>query len=183
MNYLETLKNIAKDKNKRVENLIFLLILLVILLISTKYIFSSNSTSSVNNKIDNKEEQELVNTSSTNETAEDLESKLENILTKISGISEVSVVLTYSKDTTATPIYNISEEEKEGSKTTEKSVAYNEESGKKTAIIESIEMPQVEGAIVVAKGASNTEMKSRIATAVSTVTNVPAYKVQVFESK
>ena len=41
MNYLETLKNIAKDKGKRVENLIFVLILLVILLFSFSYIFNS----------------------------------------------------------------------------------------------------------------------------------------------
>ena len=39
MNYLETLKNIAKNKEKRTENLIFLVIMLVILLIAINYIF------------------------------------------------------------------------------------------------------------------------------------------------
>ena len=44
-------------------------------------------------------------------------------------------------------------------------------------------MPKVEGAIVVAKGASSVDMRSQIATAISTVTNVPVYKIQVFEKQ
>ena len=71
--------------------------------------------------------------------------------------------------------------QKQGEKITEKQVAYNEESGNKTAIVESIEMPVVEGAIVVAKGANSVDIKSRIASAISAITNLPVYKIQVFE--
>lgn len=182
MNYLETIKNIAKDKKRRNENLILLVILLVVLLISINYIFKdtkSNSTNLNSNIINNEE----ANSNSTIEKLSNnsLEQKLEGILSKISGISEVSVVLSYTKDTTQNVVYNTKEEEKEGEKTLEKQVAYNEESGKKTAIIESVEMPVVEGAIVVAKGASSVDIKSRIASAISAVTNLPVYKIQVFE--
>ncbi len=189
MNYLETLKNIAKDKNKRVENLIFLVILLVVLLVAINYIFNtekvpsktndtSNNTNSNNNI--NSNSQDLSN--GTN-LQSDLEAKLSNILSQISGISEVSVVITYSKDSTTTPVYNTKEQEKSGEKTTEKTVAYNEEGNDKTALIESIELPKVEGAIIVAKGANTVDIKSKIASAISNLTNVPVYKIQVFEKK
>lgn len=191
MNYLETLKNIAKDKNKRVENLIFLVILLVILLVAVNYIFNtekissknndtSNNTSNNNNINSNSNTQNLSNVSN---IQSELEVKLSNILSQISGISEVSVVITYSKDATTTPVYNTKEQEKSGEKTTEKTVAYNEEGNDKTAIIESVELPKVEGAIIVAKGANTVEMKSKIASAISNLTNVPVYKIQVFEKK
>lgn len=187
MNYLETLKNITKNKEKRVENLVLLIVLLIIILISSKYIFSStnnkekssNSTSGENN-INNSES---TNLNTNNVLKSDLETKLSNILSEISGISEVSVVITYSQDTKQNPIYNTKEEEKSGEKTTEKSVAYNESGNTKTAIIESVETPKVEGAIIVAKGASTVEIRSKIATAVSTLTNLPVYKVQVFEKQ
>ncbi|MNP21189.1 hypothetical protein D3C76_1137990 [compost metagenome] len=106
---------------------------------------------------------------------------MSNILSQISGVSEVSVMITYSQDSKQTPIYNTKEAEKQGEKTIEKSVAYNEENNSKTAIIESIEMPKVEGVIIVAKGAQTVEIRSKIASAISAITNVPVYKIQVFE--
>lgn len=190
MNYLETMKNIAKDKRKRVENLIFLIILLVILLISINYIFStsdktsanSNSTTSKNNIMgnnvdDKKENIEMIN-SQTN-----LENKLSDILSKINGISDVSVLLTYSTDTKQNVVYNTKEENSDGKTSTEKSVAYNEQSGQKSAIVESVEMPKVEGAIIVAKGANSVEMRSKLASTISSVTGIAVYKVQVFEKQ
>lgn len=177
MNYLETIKNITKDKKRKKENLVLLVILLVILLISINYIFNnqnSNNVSSNENIIDNS-----IQTNVSEELT--LEKRLEEVLSKISGISEVSVVLSYSKDKTQNVVFNTKEEEKQGEKITEKQVAYNEESGNKTAIVESIEMPVVEGAIVVAKGANSVDIKSRIASAISAITNLPVYKIQVFE--
>lgn len=181
MNYLETIKNITKDKKRRTENLILLVVLLVVILIAINYIFTddnSNSTNTSPNIINNKEANVNINI---NKTEDDLEERLEIILSQISGISDVSVVLSYSKDTTQNVVYNTTEEQDENGKILEKQVAYNEQGGNKTAIVESIDMPVVEGAIVVAKGASSVDIKSRIASAISSVTNLPVYKVQVFE--
>ena len=80
-------------------------------------------------------------------------------------------------------MYNTKEETSEGKNTTEKVVAYNEQSGSKTAIVESIETPKVEGAIVVAKGANSVEIRSKIASAISSLVGIPAYKIQVFEKQ
>ena len=160
----------------------------MILLISCNYIFktddktsknTSNSTSN-NGNINSSEEsgnsQNSVNNS-------DLENKLSVILSQIQGISDVSIVLSYSQEEKQNVVYNTKEEQSGDKSTTEKVVAYNEKSGSKSAIVESVECPKVEGAIVVAKGASSVELRSKIASAVSTVVNIPVYKVQVFEKQ
>ena len=182
MNYLETIKNITKDKEKRTQNLILLVILLVILLISINLIFDKNSNNE-SNITKKAESDESVSSVSNNIDQTDLEKKLENILSQISGISDVSVVLTYSQDTKQNVVYNTKEEIKDGNSSKEASVAYNETSGSKTAIVESVELPKIEGAIVVAKGANSVEIRSKIASAISSVTNIAAYKVQVFEKE
>ena len=42
-------------------------------------------------------------------------------------------------------------------------------------------MPQIEGAIITAKGASNSNVKSNIISAVEAVTGIATHKIQVFE--
>lgn len=181
MNYLETLKNIAKNKDKRKENLIFLLILLVILLFSCSYIFNNSKTVETINK--NIESENIPEEKNVISQTERVEQKLENILSQISGISDVSVALTYSNNGNSTPIYNTKETINETQSTTEKNVAYNEENGDKVAVIATTTLPSVEGAIVVAKGASSMEIKSKIANAVAISVGIPVYKVQVFEKE
>lgn len=185
-NQLEVIKTAFKDKKKRTQNLILLVVLLVVLLISCNYIFKtdsksagkSNSTSNDSN-IDNSNNTSTV--SKTNNS--DLEEKLSLILSQVQGISDVSIVLSYSQEEKQNVVYNTKEEESDGKSTTEKVVAYNEQSGIKSAIVESVECPKVEGAIVVAKGADSVDIRSKIASAVSTVVNIPVYKVQVFEKQ
>ena len=53
----------------------------------------------------------------------------------------------------------------------------------KVAVISTSTVPNVEGAIVVAKGAKGADMKSKIASAVATCVGIPVYKVQVFEKE
>ena len=184
-NQLEVIKSAFKDKNKRTQNLILLVVLLVILLFACNYIFktdnktNSNSTSS-NANIDNSNN---VTSSTSKTNNSELEEKLSIILSQIQGISDVSIVLSYSQEEKQNVVYNTKEEENNGKSTTEKVVAYNEQSGSKSAIVESVECPKVEGAIVVAKGADSVDIRSKIASAVSTVVNIPVYKVQVFEKQ
>lgn len=181
MNYLETLKNIAKDKKKRTENVIFLIILLVVLLVSVNYIFVDKNEDKSNTKTS---KENIDNTKDVSQVVDDsTEKKLEVILSQISGISDVSIVLTYSEDSKKNIVYNTKEETGENEKVLEKTVAYNEENGKKNAIVESVELPKVEGAIVVARGASSVDIRSKIANAIANVLNIPVYKVQVFEKE
>ncbi len=180
-NYLETLKNITKDKSK--EKLIYLLILCVVLFISISYIFNDDKKVEVSSNKNESNSNSTSVESNINSNKDVMEEKLAKILSEISGINDVSVMITYSSDVKINPVYNTKEEEKAGQKTLDRSVVYNEENSSKKVVIESTEMPKVEGVIVVASGANNVEIRSKIAQAVSAVTNVAIYKIQVFEKK
>lgn len=180
MKYLETLKNISKDNKRKKENLILLLVLLVILLISINYIFNS----------EDKNKEELVSNESSKtikeqqgDNSSDIENKIAQVLSQISGVSEVSVIINYSNDGNTNVVYDIKETLNDNGNITsiEKNVAYNEENGDKTAIIQMYNTPTVEGVIVVAKGVGGTDLKQRLSTALGNLLGIASYKVQVFE--
>ena len=185
MNYLETMKNIIKNKERRLSNLILLVVLCVIILIFANYSFKDNSNKStkINDNSNSTSTNGNINNNGIDEKYYSLESKLSTILSQIQGLSDVSVVLSYSEDSKQNIVYDSKEETREGQTTVEKTVAYNEEGNNKSAVVESVELPKIEGAIVVAKGANNVDIRSKIASAVSSVTNIPVYKVQVFEKQ
>lgn len=58
---------------------------------------------------------------------------------------------------------------------------YDEKSGTKTIITQSIVSPKIEGAIITAEGGNNTNTKANIIQAVEAVTGLPTHKIQVFE--
>lgn len=62
-----------------------------------------------------------------------------------------------------------------------KDIIYQESGGEKTPITQSIISPKVEGAIITAQGAGNTNIKANIIQAVEAVTGVSSHKIQVFE--
>ena len=120
-----------------------------------------------------------------------LENRLENILSKISGVGKVSVLLTYRESESLVPIYNINSsistvEEKDTSGTSklteteslQKDVVTNSDS---EIVTEKNIMPTIEGAIVTATGADNIDVKSNIISAVEAVTGIATHKIQVFK--
>ena len=175
MNYLDTIKNIGKDPKRKKENLILLLILLVILLISIKYIFNEDKTEK-----ETIVEKEVDEQTSSNTT---LEEKLSEIINQISGITEASIVINYTNNGSNDIVYDTKEtlNEQGNVLSIEKSVAYNEEDGNKTAIIQMYNTPNVEGVIVVGKGVENSDIKQRLSTAIGNLLGIASYKVQIFE--
>ena len=178
-NQLQVIKSAFTDKKRRTQNLILSVVLLVILLVACNYIFKSNTQKSNSTSTN----ENIVSSESKKDSNSALEEKLNIVLSQIQGISDVSVVLSYSQEEKQNVVYNTKEETSDGKNTTEKVVAYNEQSGSKTAIVESVETPKVEGAIVVAKGADSVEIRSKIASAISSLVGIPAYKIQVFEKQ
>ena len=58
-----------------------------------------------------------------------------------------------------------------------------EENGNRVPITEKIIMPKMEGALIVAEGGDNAEIKTSIIQAVEALTGLPAHKIQVLEMK
>ena len=89
---LEKIKTIFENKDKKIENLVFLLIILVITLIAMNNILKDDKKEGSKN--------ELVGAklAGTEDVSSSLEKRIESILSKISGVGKVSVLLTYAED-------------------------------------------------------------------------------------
>lgn len=185
----EKIKKIFMNKEKRIENLISLLIILIITLIIINKILKEDKIKET--KVQNEVGVELAVDEINDLSYDNLERKLENILSKIEGVGKVSVLITYSETSSLVPIYNINS----SASTTEendtsggKRVIQTENNQKdvitdsnSNVITEKKVKPQIEGTIITAKGASNVKVKSNIIDAVQAVTGLAAHKIQVFE--
>ena len=175
----EKIKRMFFSKEKRIENLISLLVILVLTMLIINKIIDDD-------KVEEKQFQNEVSTNTIEFASDiksvDLEERLENILESISGISNVHVMITYSKSNAIVPVYNINEsrikEEKKETISQDKQVLVDESSN---IITEKIINPKIEGAIITAKGANDSLNKSNIIAAVEAVTGLAMHKIQVFE--
>ncbi|MBO5413622.1 MAG: hypothetical protein J6A29_04995 [Clostridia bacterium] len=191
----EKIKNFVTKKTegnnkKNIENLVVFLILLIITVIAINMIWSKDE--------DQPEEEEASykvlaseNSNITENTEYDLQKELEDILSKMDGIGKVDVLITYSQTSTVVPMYSetesstLTEETDSGGGTRkQESSNLNKEvitDGDNKAITQTVILPKVEGAIVIAEGGGNATTKANIIQAVSAVTGLATYKVQVFE--
>lgn len=62
-----------------------------------------------------------------------------------------------------------------------KEVIYQEIEGEKVPVTQSVVKPKIEGAIVTAIGAQNSEIKANIVQAMEAATGLATHKIQVFE--
>ena len=112
-------KKTKGDSKKTVENLIVFLVLLIITVISINVIWG-NENSKEENKSSDTSYKVLADTSNEGNISEDnaynLEKKLEDILSKISGVGKVQVLITYSETSEVVAMHN---EVKNTSKTEE----------------------------------------------------------------
>lgn len=180
------------DNKKKVENLIFLLIILIITILAINFIWKDNKQESkqiTTNK-------ELANEENITNNDEDLEKKLEKILSNINGVGNVSVMLTYTESTQIIPVYNKTEKTSNtnesdsggGTRQVEESdvtqeVVYQDKNGKNNIITQKTISPKIEGAIITADGANNSNIKTNIIQAVEAATGLATHKIQVFEKK
>ncbi len=187
------------NNKKKIENLIFFVVLLIITIVIINLIWNGkkntgkeeNSSSSkqlaMSNNTTNK-----IDTSTTQ--SDDLAEQLELILSKIQGVGDVNVFVNYSQTSEVVAMYNettktSNTEENDTSggirkiqeTDSQKDIIYQEQNGEKTPITQKVIQPKVEGAIITAKGAGNTEIKANIIQAVEAVTGLATHKIQVFE--
>ena len=187
----------GNDK-KKIENLVFFVIILIVTIVIINAIWSGKSqvTKQENNTTSKQLATTVKNdiTQSTTQTTDDLEEKLENILSNIQGVGEVKVCINYSESSEVVAMYNETSkvsntEESDTSGGTrkiqetdsQKEIVYQEDDGEKTPITQKIVQPKIEGAIITAKGANNADTKANIIQAVEAITGLATHKIQVFE--
>lgn len=191
---MKRLLDIFKNKEKRIENLVFLLVLLIVTLLIINSILKDDKSLKNVSEDESKKGASFINAQKENDddisNNLELEKRLEVILSKIKGVSNVSVLITYSETEEVVPLYNINNssnqtEEGDGKEkvikkeeNVSKNVLLDDDSN---VLIEKKLSPKIEGAIVIAKGVSNVNIKSNIISAMEAVTGLASHKIQVFE--
>ena len=186
------------NNKKRIENLVFFVIILIITIVIINIIWNGDKASSkeeVQNTSSKQLAKENTNTITVlSESTNELEIKLEDILSKIQGVGEVNVFINYSESSEIIPMYNENTKNSNTEETdtsggtrtiqeldSQKEIIYEENDGEKTPITQKVVEPKIEGAIITAKGAGNAEVKTSIIQAVEAVTGLATHKIQVFE--
>lgn len=183
------------NNKKKIENLVFLLVILIITVISINVIWNGDKKKEDDTSTESNTKQLAKNNNDTdNETT--LESKLENILSKINGVGKADVMLTYTESTQMVPVYNKTEktsntDESDSGGGTRKiqesdvsqEVVYEDENEKNVIATQKTINPKIEGAIITAEGASNPTIKTSIIQAVEAATGLSTHKIQVFEKQ
>lgn len=199
---IEKIKNLFSKKTdvsnkKNIENLIVFLVILVITVIVINIIWNddkkeeSNTQGKTLAKTDITKDTEVI---TTEQDEYNLKTELEQTLSKINGVGKVTALITYSESSQIVAMYNQNSKESTTEETdtnggirtinekdTNKEVIFKEENGEKIPVTEKLIMPKIEGAIIIAEGANNAEVKSNIIQAVEVVTGLATHKIQVFE--
>ena len=186
-----------KNNKKKIENLVFFVVILIVTIVIINVIWNEDEKSSQENSQNGNTKQLASENTSSIEMASstnELELKLEEILSNIQGVGEVKVFINYSESSEIIPMYNESTQTSNtqetdtsgGTRTIEetdsqKEIIYEENDGEKTVITQKVVEPQIEGAIITAKGASSADIKTSIVQAVEAVTGLATHKIQVFE--
>ena len=190
-------KEKSVDSKKKIESLVVFVIILVITIIAINSIWnndkkSSNDTTNTSNKklaINNE-----INLEQETYNSNNLEANLEAILSSINGVGKAKVFINYSESSTVEAMYNETTKESSTEETdtsggvrtiqqtdTQKDVIYSEDSGSKTPVTQKVTNPTIEGAIITAEGANDSNVKANIISAVSAATGLASHKIQVFK--
>lgn len=188
------LKDDEGNSKKKIENLVVFVILLIITLIVINYVWNDGKKNNTNNIKEESSYKQLATNVNSVSTKTDLEQKLEDILSKIDGVGNVRVLITYSQSSEVVAMYNetlksssTEEEDSSGGKRkvdetdSTKEVIYTQENGINVPVTQKVINPTIEGAIITAIGANNAIIKTNIIQAVEAVTGLPTHKIQVFE--
>lgn len=194
--YLENLreKMNGQGKKKLIENCVIIIILGVVAIIAGSTIFGKTGDEKTANAAKENEVQEAAKVIGS-EDKEDLQKRMESILSKIGGAGSVNVMITYVSGKELVPAYdtkrteNDTQEKDNGGGTrsiknndTENKVVY-EESGngvKKPVVLKELQ-PAVKGVVVVADGAADPVVRESLTRAVQVLVDVPVHKIQVLQ--
>lgn len=156
-------------KNKRTTNIIIVLLIGICALVIGGGMFSG-------------QENEVKEVSITDK-ADDIETRLEKILSTVKGAGKVAVFVSledygaseYAKDTKQTL--------REGASENEQETVMAGKTGDLSPVTVKMSAPKIKGVIVSAKGAGSETVRQRLKSAVETSLGVPSHRVEVVEMK
>jgi len=141
--------------------------LIYILLITGIFLFMMGSIPSKPQK-NQSEEKSLVQSEE-----KSLEERLEEILSRIKGVGEVSVMI--SEENSGTKVFGYDTDGKN------KKTVILSAGGTETALVKEQKEPSIRGVIVVAEGGGNIKVKEALLRAVRAAAGIEPHKIEVFE--
>lgn len=128
---------------------------------------------------------QIVNANSTSyittkDYVESLETKLKTVLSNIQNVGNVEVMVSVIGSTEI--VFATDEKVTNNGQTTqtENKIIFTEQNGVSKPIVISEKLPEINGIVVVSSGAKDTKIKLDIISAVQTLLNIQANKIQVF---
>lgn len=157
-----------KGKNKK-DYLVWIMLGVLLLIV----VFPTGKSGKKENKIEKKEAGTFENT--WEKYIDNSQEKLKNILEKIDGVGQVEVMITLKNqgETILDKDKSIRDDLKE-----EKTVLYEVDDDTTPYITTEI-MPEIEGVVVVAKGAGNYKVDAEISEAVMALFDVEVHKIKI----
>lgn len=160
----------ALFKNKRTVNIIIIFLIGICALVIGGGMFSG-------------QEKTAEKPVSIADKADDIETRLEQILSTVKGAGKVAVFVSledygaseYAKDTKQTL--------REGASENEQETVMAGKTGDLSPVTVKMSAPKIKGVIVSAKGAGNETVRQRLKSAVETSLGVPSHRVEVVEMK
>lgn len=180
-----------KSKSKKIENLIIIGVLGIVILISSNSIFKSSDIDLQSKEGMVENDITLNYSDSTNSDA--LEIKIEKVLSKIRGVGKVEVLISYENSGEVIYAYDIRENESvetagvvgddelNKSANNEREMVFEDyDNNRKPVIIKEIS-PKIKGAIIVAEGVNDFNLREDILRATSIILGISVHKIEVFE--
>ncbi|MBC6003933.1 MAG: stage III sporulation protein AG [Paeniclostridium sordellii] len=178
-------KNFKEEDKKKIYSLAALSFVCIIGLV----IFSKDfEVESNKNKLTESENTKIKETQTKEE--DDLESKLENILSQIEGAGEVKAMITFKAGEQIEPAFNsnstkeeTTEKDSQGGERTVTTSSENKtmitSSENKPVVLKTSE-PEIKGVLVVSSGANDPIVKEKLYSAVQTALQISGHQVQIY---
>lgn len=165
-------------KIKHLDIILTVLFIAIILLIYFSTFFSTKSTTDKNSSTENKTYSATI---TLEEYSDKLERKLESTLSAIKGAGEISVLLTFDKGIETVIAYTTEIETlPNGNKVEIKSPVLITNNGKTETVVLQEIMPTPCSIVIVATGASNTNVKLELLRAVQAMFELPTSSIEIF---
>lgn len=188
-----------KDKNEKrklslTESLIIIIALGVIIILAGSYIAKSNKDEDalgyVSSGLENAPNQKSssIATYDGHDVVADIEQRLADLLSKVEGAGDVSVMVYADAGSEMIPAYNNEQDTRNDEKRDGKTMETSENrqlalSGKDEPVILKVIIPQIKGVVVVAEGADDILIKAQLNDAVCTLLGIPEHRVQILKHK
>lgn len=187
---------IAKQGSKKlIEKMAIIAIVGVIIIIAGSVLFEDNLKALKGPSIQEQQTLDTIETSKQTSTGSqnEMEKNLQSILSKIKGVGEVDVMITFYSGSESIPavdettsVSDTQEKDKEGGTRsikqtdTDNQIVFEENQGVKKPFIKKEILPEVKGVVIVAEGVDDVQVKSNLAKAAQALLEIDSHKIQVF---